>query len=395
MQRGNHLAFRITNHLVAGTVVWLSLAVAGPVHAQSVTHQAVNLSFLYPLSTNRTPDVSSSFRLSLFYGRLHDIRGLDLNLGASLLSGDMRGVQLTGLYSQVGGDLKGLAVAVGPNYVMGDVEGMEFSFFPNVVTGTMSGFQYSWMINLVQEEVSGAQLSAILNQAGGGGGFLQLSAVANAAGRDFEGVQLAAGFNYTNGSLTGVQTGLANAAVEMHGLQVGMLNFTEVQHGLQVGALNVNGESGGVPVGLINYSKEGGQADWVSYASSLSLANTGVRTIVNRFYSMFTVGVDDVDEGYADTAFLSWQYGYRIPLARAFDLGFDLGYTHIMPKKSDDVDVNDNLHFAIQARVLAELRFSRRFSVFAGGGLSDIFSAYSSSATSEIKPLAVAGISVF
>jgi len=379
-----------------GTLLLLQAVLfAGTARAQSIPHRPVTLSFVYPLSTNRTPDVDSSFRLSLLYGRQHAVRGLDLNLGASLLSGDMNGVQLTGLYSQIGGDLEGLALGLGPTYVRGDVEGVEMSLFPNVVTGGFRGLQYSWMINLVQGETAGAQLSAIFNQAGAGGRFLQFAVVANAAGADYRGLQLTGGFNYANSTLNGVQLGLANAAVEMHGLQVGALNFTDVQHGLQVGALNMNGENRGVPVGLYNHSKTGGKVDWITYGSNLALVNTGVRTVVRRFHSMLSVGWNDVDADYANTAFLSWQYGYTVPLSPAWSVGADLGYVHIMPEATDDPNVNDKLHFAVQLRALAEFRPSPKFSVFAGGGLSDIFNEYSSKATGEVEPLIVAGISVF
>ena len=137
------------------------------------------------------------------------------------------------------------------------------------------------------------------------------------------------------------------------------------------------------------------QLDWITYASNLSLVNTGVRTTVNRYYSMLTVGGHDVEADVSDTAFLTWNFGYQIPLGEKWGLGWDLGYSHIMPKNSDDPAVNDNLHFAIQARILGEIRFSPKFAMFAAGGVSSIFSEYSSSATSELKPLIAWGVSLF
>ncbi len=181
----------------------------------------------------------------------------------------------------------------------------------------------------------------------------------------------------------------------MNGLQIGAINMAGDFEGLQIGALNIARNNDGVPIGLFNYSEETGSVDWITYASNLSLVNTGVRTTVNRYYSMLTVGGYDVEADVEDTAFLTWNFGYQAPLGQKWGLGWDLGYVHIMPKASDDPAINDRLHFAIQARLLAELRFSPQIAAFAAGGVSSIFSEYSSSATSEVKPLIAIGISLF
>lgn len=368
---------------------------AGRSFAQPVSHQPVNLSFIYPLSTNQDPDVSSNFRLSLLYGRQHSIRGLDLNLGASTLEDGFHGIQLTGLYSQIGGSLQGFSFALGPTYVQGSVAGAQLALFPNVVRGDLSGFQYSWLFNFLGGDLEGIQVSGLFNLSDAGGGFLQFSGVANALAGEFEGGQVSAGFNYSSARIYGFQLGLANAAAEIEGLQVGAINFAGVHRGVQVGALNVVRDNQGVPIGLFNYSEGNGKTDWITYGSNLALINTGVRTTVNRFYSMLAVGGYDAECDVSETAFLSWHYGYELPLADAWSLGLDLGFVHVMPKKNDDPAINDRLHFAAQARALAEYHLNPRLAFFAGGGLSDIFTEYSSKAKGEIKPLIVAGISAF
>ena len=207
--------------------------------------------------------------------------------------------------------------------------------------------------------------------------------------------QMAIGFNYSRDKLVGVQVGLANASDDISGAQIGVLNFARLHDGLQVGAINMVRDHQGVPFGLVNYSRETGKADWITYTSNLSLINTGVRTTVNRFYSMLTLGGYNIEEDVEDTAFLNWNFGYEIPLSDAWGLGLDLGYVHIMPKASSDPTVNDRLHFATQARALAEVRLSPKFTLFAGVGFSHIFSEYRSGAVSELKPLGVLGISAF
>jgi hypothetical protein len=57
--------------------------------------------------------------------------------------------------------------------------------------------------------------------------------------------------------------------------------------------------------------------------------------------------------------------------------------------------VNDNLHYAIQGRVLAEIKVAGRTKIFGGGGVSVVFSEYSSDASSDTEPLVLLGVSVY
>jgi len=69
--------------------------------------------------------------------------------------------------------------------------------------------------------------------------------------------------------------------------------------------------------------------------------------------------------------------------------------SHTSYPRVADPDLNDELHFALQARALAEVRFSRKVAVFAGGGVSSVYSEYSSNATQKTEALVVAGVSLF
>ena len=106
--------------------------------------------------------------------------------------------------------------------------------------------------------------------------------------------------------------------------------------------------------------------------------SAGARTAYRGFYSMLTVGVGDVQEDQLDTVFLGWHYGHAFTLSRTWNLDADLGYEHILPQPSDEPEVNDRLHFAVQARVLAEVRLSPLIRLFGGTGLNATFSEYSS-----------------
>jgi hypothetical protein len=145
---------------------------------------------------------------------------------------------------------------------------------------------------------------------------------------------------------------------------------------------------------VINYTEEG-DADWVTFASSLAAMSSGVRTTHRGFYSIFAGGVGDLKEDRNNTAFISWHYGYAVPVSAAWNLGIDAGFVHIVPAPGDDPEVSTDLHYAVQGRLLAEYRISEKTRVFGGAGVSTIFSEYSSDASSETDPLVLLGVSLY
>jgi hypothetical protein len=72
----------------------------------------------------------------------------------------------------------------------------------------------------------------------------------------------------------------------------------------------------------------------------------------------------------------------------------DLGFVHVMPQSEEEGRINDR-HFALQARLTGEFRFSPKATAFFGGGLSVRFSEYSSKASSDVDPLIVGGVTLF
>ena len=369
------------------------LLAAGTATAEPA-HHPLNLTFFYPLGTNQDPDITTNFRLSLIYGRVGSVRGVDLNAGVSIIQRDLSGLQATLLYSQVGGEFRGIALTGLVNYFQSDSRGLQMAGLANVDRGRFAGLQYAALFNYVGDGLSGVQLTSVYNSSHGDGGFLQIAGVANMNEGSFGGVQVG-GLNFTGAQLAGAQLGLVNVATQTHGFQGAIVNFADEAHGLQIAPLNIMRRNHGVPVGLINIDEENGSADWVTFGSSLAAINTGVRTTVNRFYSMLTVGSGDLQGDIEEAVFLTWNYGYAIPLSKAWSIDVDLGFAHIIPESSDDPDLNDELHFALQARALAEVRFGRKVAAFAGGGVSSVYSEYSSNATQKTEALVVAGVSLF
>ncbi len=369
-------------------------AFSGGARADEYPNQPVNLSLFYPVSTNRNNEVSTNFRLNLIYGDIGAVRGVDLNGLVGRVRRDMVGFQASGLYSHIGGDLRGVSVSGIITFVESDAVGVHFSGLVNFVRGGFKGAQFANLFNYVQGDMLGVQATALFNLNDGDVKYVQLSSIANAVAGDVTGVQAAAGLNYVNENMTGAQAGLFNFAETMRGVQVGLANIAGAAHGVQVGFVNYSDDLDGVPVGVVNVTGGGG-ADWVTFASTLAAVSTGVRTTTGRLYSFFAIGLGDLKDKRNDTAFLSWHYGYAVPVADRWSIGADLGYLHIMPTPSSDPEVNDKSHFALQGRAIAEAAFSDKFKVFGGGGVSLLYSKYSTDNTSWLDPLVVLGISLF
>lgn len=357
-------------------------------------HHPVNLALIYPISTNQDPDISTNLRLSLLYGRVGSVHGVDLNGVVGLTSGDVHGVQLTGIYAQVGGDMKGIQWTGAVNLVKGDVGGLQIAYLGDVDQGAVTGVQFGGLFNLVEGPMYGFQAAGIINVVDGDASFLQWSGFGGSVGGDFEGLQMSGGYNYVGQRMSGVQLALVNFATEAAGVQGGGANFARVAHGLQIGAANWAREQHGVPVGLVNMAADG-EVAWVTYASNLCPFNTGVRTEVHNFYSMLTVGSRDSKGDVKETMILTWNYGRAFPLGSKTRIGLDLGFAHYIPAKDDDPAKNDRLHYAIQARGLLERRLSPKTVAFAGGGVARIFSAYTADAAGETEPLFFGGVSLF
>jgi hypothetical protein len=132
----------------------------------------------YPLSTTETPADFSYINASLIYGRIGEVRGIDLSHGFSRVSGDMRGVQASNCVTYVGGELWG-------------------------VSGT-------GIASLVSGDIRGVQSAGLLSWTGGDVYGVQTSGIVNVAGE-----------------VNGVQAGLVNISRQMNGVPIGLINISE------------------------------------------------------------------------------------------------------------------------------------------------------------------------
>ena len=352
------------------------------------------LAFLYPMATNRSPEVATSVHLSLLYGRVGSVDALGLHGVVTLTGGNARGLQLTGVYAQTYGKASGVHLTGVVSYVKQDVSGIHLSGIGNVASGRLKGLEAAALLNVAGEGMSGAQLSAVFNLADSGARGFQLAGIANVVGRAFDGWQVATGLNYVTDQMVGLQFGGANAAADLRGTQIGLVNFATTTHGFQMGALNFTEEQHGVPFGMANIAGNG-DVDWITYGSNLGGVNTGIGTSVRRFYTMLTAGLPDLQGDVSSTLILTWNYGYALPAGRGTSIGIDLGYAHYIPAKESDPTENDRLHFSLQARAMVERTFSRKMKGFAGGGVARIWDEYRLDAPFETEPMFFAGMALF
>jgi hypothetical protein len=379
--------------LAVVAALWIN---AVPARAQDVSRQPVNVSFFYPISTNQDPTILTNFRLNLMYGRVGYIKGFDVGTIVSRTDHDMKGIQLTGVYSQTGNDVRGGVFTGGMNYVGGSSRGVQVAGLINFNRSWFRGVQYATFFNFTQEYVVGVQWADLFNLANADCRGFQIASFANLTAGDLRGFQIAGGVNYVNDFMHGAQVGGLNFAVEYSGAQVGLINVAGKARGAMVGVVNHVRELDGVPVGTINWDKTNGNADWSIYATSIALANTGLRTVVHRYVSTLALGIGDAEEERDDTVFLSWHYGYMVPLGRGgkWWVTPEFGYVHVMPQSTEEGKIND-LHFMLQALVEGEVKVAKVVHVFLGGGVNVRFSEYSSKATTKTDPLVLAGVALW
>ena len=355
-------------------------------------HHPVNLSFLYPLSTNRDPGISTSFRLNVFYARAGSVRGIDLGGLVARTDGDFRGLELALAHSWIGHDFRGLSATGLVGVVGGNARGLQFAGLVNFDRGRFNGAQAAGLFNAVAGDVRGVQFCSVYNSCEGDVRWLQAASVANVSAGSLTGIQLGS-FNFAGRGATGAQFGLCNSATALHGVQAGILNLAGAARGTQIGIVNIAQRLDGLPLGLVNVVHDGGESDWLLLGSSLAAVSIGARTTVRGIYSMVSAGVGDLHDDESNTAFFDWHYGYAADLGSRWRVGGDLGFVHIIPQPNDDPEVNDRLHFAVQPRILAETDLGKRLHVLAGVGASVIWNEYSSNAAPETDPLVVLGIS--
>ena len=389
-------------------------------------HHLVNFSLFYPVSINQSKSDSVNFNLSLFYGHVGYVRGLDLAGLASAVEEELKGVQLAGLIGVSGEDVIGAQIAgvfsvagerlsgfqiSGGISVCGEilhgfqasglisVTGNEFRGIQttggiNVVGETFRGLQVSGLINVAGESFRGIQATGAFNITGEDNIGLQTTGAFNITGGTFKGLQVAGGFNIVGDQLSGLQVGTFNVTSYSTGAQIGIFNAAGEMNGFQLGLFNYSQETPGVPVGLVNISKFDGRIKWISWANNISGINSGVKFTVRNLYSIVALGGINIYKDITQSLTYAGFYGISVPLGR-FYLNTDIGYMYMDNKNIFRSRKGEIDQHVFMLRGFLNWELSNKLSLFVGSGLSYISDSHFLARSGEYRPLFFAGLEVF
>ncbi len=367
-------------------------------------HRVLNLSLFYPVSLNSSKHDTANFSLSLLYGRLGSVRGLDLSLGVGFLERSLEGVQLAGLIAGAGETMKGIQAA-GLISVAGDEgEGVQLAGLGSVGGEEFSGFQAAGLFAVAGERLEGAQVSGLFGVAGESAKGLQAAGLFSVAGNDLDGIQLAGLFNVAGEDSRALQVaGLMNVTGgTCRGLQVGLFNIAGKLRGVQIGLVNVSEEIEGAPVGLVNLTrKEDRRIQMAAWAGSLSLVNAGVKIWAKRFYSILYAGAVNLPQGIESCFAYGFQYGYAFPL-RAAGAGsarkridVDAGYLYLDNSTVFRHQEGTPDRHVLSVRGGLAIELSPQVSLIGGAGLGYRIDYGASFSSGTFLPLVFAGIELF
>ncbi len=383
-------------------------------------HRFLNLSFYYPASTNKSLSDSADIQLTLLYGRLGSVSGLDLALGVSRLEDSLRGIQLAGLAGTAGKSMKGLQAA-GLLCAAGERgQGIQLAGLASVSGEEFAGLQAAGLFSVAGERLEGAQFSGLFSVAGQEAKGFQISGLFSVAGETLQGFQASGLFSVAGESLEGVQiSGLFNVAGEdsralqlaglmnvgggtCQGVQVGLFNVAGRLTGVQVGIVNVAGELEGFPVGVVNLTrKEDRRVRLAAWAGNTALLNAGVKISAKKFYSIVYAGTVNLTQDERSGLAYGFQYGYGLPLrkpddaAREMRVNVDAGYLYL-----DNSTVFRHLEGTPDRHVVSvrgglEFVLSSQISLVAGLGLRYTIDYGQSLGSGRLSPLVFAGVELF
>lgn len=294
------------------TVLWTYALTA----VRAEDRDTLSVGVLHPLATNSDrPDVTSLVDLSVFYGRVGAIEGLQLGGLAGYAAREVRGVQLAGVAA--------------------------------ITAGTARGVQLAGLSNIARAGLTGLQLSAALNLSSGATHGLQLSGATNIASDDMSGVQLAP----------------LNIAGPVQGLQLGVVNIAKHVRGLQLGLINIADDVDGAAVGLISIARD--SLHPIVWASNLQYMNAGVKFSTKYAFSLIGVhyGTRETD---FDTVGLTLGLGGRLPLPMRFDLELQGSFTQLAPWRNQPEKKTSSW---IAPQLAVGYTFAPHMRIFVGAGV--------------------------
>ena len=373
-------------------------------------HYPVNFSLYYPISLNQSEFDSTNFNLSLVYGKVGSVRGLDISAGASVINRDLMGIQFCGLIGVVGDSGRGIQLSGLINVAGDSFYGIQGSGLINVAGSSFRGIQSTGLFNVAGQDGYGLQLAGLASVAGetftglqASGIFsvtgekfkgLQAAGIFNVAGESCSGLQASGVFNVTGNILRGLQAAPFNVAAHSEGLQVGVVNVAGASKGVQIGVVNyTQEENSGVPFGLVNLA-ENGRIRGTLWGGNTVASTAGVKFAVHNLYSILSIGYGNLEDNIGGSLTYGFHYGASFPLGN-LSLGADLGYRVRDNKRLfRHTEMNPD-QFIFEGRILLGVPLTEGLSLVLGAGGSYVFDTGESLRSGKIKPQVVAGIEFF
>jgi hypothetical protein len=379
----------------------LSLGIGPGIVSEEVEGLQINVLGNYGGSTMSFLQLSALFNIALgqvngsqitalFNYAGDTVDGLQLSAVFNYAEDDFEGVQITALFNYTGGYVDGLQASALFNYTGEYVEGVQVATIFNYTDRYVSGLQGSVLFNYTGEYVEGVQVSSLFNYAGEAVTGSQVSVLFNHAGGDVTGFQGSVLFNNAQ-NVQGVQMSVVNYAEAFDITQIGILNIAGESKGLQLGIVNIATKQEGLPLGLVNIAGNGG-IDLVAWGSNLMAVNAGVMFRTQYFYTMISVGGENLAEEEAGRSHSTgFHLGARLPVS-VFFFDMDLGYVQI-----DNGEAYSSAGYtdqgALQARLMVKYNITGWFGLFAGGGVSYLYDYEGRFRDGDYLPLFCAGIS--
>lgn len=321
--------------------------------AAPLTQVFANVSLVPPLQTNVVVDgdVENAFGFHVLAGSQQRLSGLDLALGANIVTGEARGALL----------------AVGGNVVGGSFAGFSAGVLGNVVAGDVAGAVAGVGANIVAGHVQGVQAGVGLNWAHGG----------------FDVAQLAAGFNIGLGESRGLALAPVNIHDTLAGAQIGVINIGAAVTGAQIGVINIAGSTSGAQVGVVNIAGSSsatvgvvsivgdGRFDVGVMGTDLTPAQAVLRMGSRSFYGVIGAGVSPWFEKDHTIVQLSAGPGVHLPLeVQGQEAFIDIEAVFGKLQRADALFGEDGLRLATTVRALAGWQLLPHLSIYAGPALN-------------------------
>lgn len=297
--------------------------------------------------------ITNNLSLNLFWGANGGVDGVEVGGFLNYIAEDVRGVQVAGLGNVVDDQVIGTQVSGLFNVTKGQVQGIQASGLFNV-SGEADVVQAAGIFNIAKGDLTGVQASGLFNVSKGAANGLQISGLFNTATNDTK-TQISGLFNVAEDVEYGQASGLINVAKNVKGFQFGLINICDT--------------ISGVPIGLLNFVKKGYNRVELS-ANDALYANFSLKLGAYSFYNIIHFGVrwDDValGNGQETETLTSWGLGYGVGtafiLSKKTLMNLELLTQHINETEA----WTNELNLLNQLKILVDLRFTRRTSLFAG-----------------------------